>query len=551
MAKKIINHRAKKKTSSFYHNIKPGILLLLIPFSIGLITLALIGSGLYYSKLADFGSKRLVTENWEGAQDVLVKAQPKYERKFAYYKVKNGQTIESIAIYYGVDLKALAALNPGIVAAGTTLKIPPPEKPFQLSPGANGSIAQVEVLEDNGLLHVKQKYDLRRPVTTTIPELTKFLSRYGAIEQTGPTSYRINKSISLEGDIRLDVTKPSVERLELRSSPGDITCLCLDEASGLIDGVEIVSYDPVTRQPDTTSKDGRSFVRMKNGRMDILNSRLSYLGSDLIKSLPVGSKMESTIRGGGLYGASWRISGDRIGTQISTGWVENSEFSHNYFGAYSFGASGMLWRNNKFINNDVYGLDPHDDSNNALIEKNIFAYNGSHGFIVSERCNYNIIRDNLSIGNKLHGYMIHKDSAYNLIENNIAADNVDNYVIYQSNFNTIRSNKSYSPTSSHIRINNLANNNFVTDNQLAGGRRGVYLYDGANNIYIANNSMSDVAKKLQTIGAQNVVFANNSIEDINYEIADGDRMIFGINTIKSQKIKIPTANELLAGNLGN
>lgn len=550
MIKRAEGRTRQKKFFEFRHNIKPSIILLIIPLVVGLLSVGLVSSGLYYSELADFGSKRLITENWESARDTLLKVRPDYERKFAYYKVKNGQTLDSIATYFGVDPQKLTLLNPGIIAAGTTIKIPPVEKPLQPIAGANGVLNQAAVFDDSGLLHVKQKYDLRRPVLTTIPELAQFLAKYGAIEQTGPTSYRINKSISLEGDIRLDITKPTVERLELRSSPNDITCLCLDEASVLIDGIEIQSYDPLTKLPDTNTKDGRSFVRMENGRMDILNSKLTHLGNNLIENSK-GLAMHSTLLGGGVYGVSWRIPNEQLGVQIATGWVENSEFSHNHFGAYSFSTSGMLWRNNQFTNNVVYGLDTHDDSNNALIEGNTFAYNGGHGLILSERCNYNVVRNNLSARNKLHGYMIHMDSAYNLVEQNTAYGNVDNFVIYQSNYNSIHGNKSYQPQSSHIRISHSSNNNFLTDNQLAAGRRGIYLYDGVNNTYVVNNSMSEVDIKIRTNGAQNTLFADNSIDNINYDIASGDRMIFGRNTIKSQKIEISTPNELLAGSLNN
>jgi len=53
-----------------------------------------------------------------------------------------------------------------------------------------------------------------------------------------------------------------------------------------------------------------------------------------------------------------------------TGEVRGSSFHHNYYGAYSFGAQEMIFQNNEFHHNIQYGLDPHDDSNNFLVEGN-------------------------------------------------------------------------------------------------------------------------------------------------------------------------------------
>ena len=47
--------------------------------------------------------------------------------------------------------------------------------------------------------------------------------------------------------------------------------------------------------------------------------------------------------------------------------------------------------------------------------------------------------------------MLHEDSAYNVIENNVSYDNVDNFVIYGSNWDTIRNNVSYLPRKTHAR----------------------------------------------------------------------------------------------------
>lgn len=543
---KEIKRSKTKKPKSFRRNIRPTLLLLLIPLGVGLFTLSLVLSGLYYKVLAEIGNQHLVTPGWEAAATTMRTTQPKYERKFAYYKVREGQTLDSIAAFFGVKLEELTRLNPGQIVAGVTIKVPPIEAAYQPTAGPNGKISQAVVVDDNGLLRITQKYNVKQPVMTTIPELMRFLSSYGAIEQTGPLTYRLNKAISLQGDIRLDMTPATIKKLEIKSASGETLCLCMDESAALVKNVEITTYNPSTGQPDTTYEDGRSFVRMKNGRLDLIDSHLHHLGTSLdLKG--IDSKTRPTEAEGGMYGLSWRISKGTLGAQIATGWVEGSIFDHNHYGAYTFGASGMMWKGNLFADNDIYGLDPHDDSNNALVEDNVFYRNKKHGFIVSKRCNYNVIRNNISLDNTYHGFMLHENSAYNVIENNVAYENADNFVIYQSNFNTIRNNKSYSPRLSHVRINEASSNSFVTDNEFEGGGRGVYVYDGVNNVLIEKNSIHGVDKSLATNDANNILFATNNIDKISYDVEPGDRLIYGTNTINSRNAVIPTKNAILSG----
>jgi parallel beta-helix repeat protein len=525
------------------HNVRPGLLLLLLPLMGGLAVIAVFASGLYSKSLSAAGDKRLETQNWQQAKDVFENRQPTYERKYAYYKMKVGQTLTSVADYFGVTEAELTKQNPGLAVAGTTIKVPPIEQPLAPTAGPNGKISQAIVTDDHGFLRISQQYS-NEQVITNIPDLMNFLKPYNAIQQTGPTTYRINRSISIEGNIRMDVTGQTVTKLELKSAPHDITCLCFDESQALLKDVAITTYDPATGLPDKNYADERAFVRDKNGRMDAINVHFSYLGNDLLPTETRGTRTNPIQAEGGTYGVSWRISDDMLGQEIATGWVEHSTFEYNHFGAFSFGASGMTWRNNLFTHNEIYGLDPHDDSNNALIEDNVFSYNGKHGFIVSKRCDYNIIRDNLSIGNKLHGFMLHQDSDYNVIENNVAYGNTDNYVIYASDYNTIRNNIGYDAKSSHIRINEGARNNYVQNNTLLGGRRGVYVYGDAENVYIAGNTFRVDKEVLTTDKASNIFFGANIIPGLRYKIANGDRLIFGSNTIDGTPADVPALPEL-------
>jgi len=112
-------------------------------------------------------------------------------------------------------------------------------------------------------------------------------------------------------------------------------------------------------------------------------------------------------------------------------------------------------------------------------------------------------------------------------------------VVYGSNFNTIRDNRSYAPRSSHIRINSAAHNTFVTGNRLAGGSRGVYLYDGAAATYVAENVLRGVDEQIQTVHAKETFYGGNVAASINYDITPGDTVIYGVNRVYRDADEIP------------
>jgi LysM repeat protein len=379
--------------------------ILLIPVAIGVATVLTLWSGLYAQHLAELGNSRLLTNNWSEAAATMEKAQPDYERKFAYYEVKPGQTLDEVAETFSVSRRSMKAINPGQIAAGSTIKVTPVTSPLKRA-GSTGTIGRATIEKDGDLLRVINEFDANRPIVTTIPELAERLKQYDAIDTVGGKTFRLNRAISVEGDIRVNITRHTVSSLQLTSTSDALASLVFDESTVLIKGVRISSFDPSTGAPDADSSDGRSFLRMKNGRMDIIRSTISHLGNGLTENLSASAKISTAQGEGGTYGLSYRIDKGKLGSQITTGWVEKSTFTHNHFGAYTFGASGMVWKDNRFADNEVYGLDPHDDSNNALIEGNVFEHNGKHGFIVSKRCNFNIIRGNRSVDNKLHGLML-------------------------------------------------------------------------------------------------------------------------------------------------
>jgi parallel beta-helix repeat protein len=542
-----VSRQKYRRRRHFWANLRPATLLLLIPILISFVTFAFVGQGVYDYQLARQAAKRLETHDWQAAQEMMQDAEPNFRRKHGYYLIKPNQTITEASRFLGVSVDSLEKDNQGSLIPGSTIKVRPIERPLQQLDATRG-IAAAVVEEIGSVLFVKQSYGQNNPIRTTIPELAERTAAFDAFDDRGDGTWRLNRTISIEGDIRLDITSDQVKRLELRSDPDDIAALTFDESAVLFKGVTVTSVDSRTGGSDENWKDGRSFIRMKNGRMDAIDSTFTWLGNGLpATQTKKALENNEVLSEGATYGFSYRVSPADLGTQYTTGWVENSTFENNHFGGYTFGATGMLWKDNLFAHNDVYGLDPHDDSNNALVIGNRFLYNHKHGFIVSKRCLFNEIRNNISVGNDLHGYMLHQDSAYNLIENNVAYDNYDNFAIFHSNWNIIRKNKSFIPKSSHIRINDFSYNNYVEDNDMYGGSRGVYLYGSTGSTYVADNLFNDVRRPIHTKGATYTFFGNNTAPSFNYDIAPGDKFIFGKNDIDRGADSIPSRADVESG----
>jgi hypothetical protein len=521
--------------SSFDNKFRFMAILILIPvIAAGTAIYYVVGNGLDV-QLGNRGNDRLTTVGWQTAQATLAASQPQYAPQFSYYKLQEGQNLQWVAKHFSVSLTKLQQMNPGNVVWGTTIMVPPVEYPLTPIPTPQLTLKNLTVAQLQGITYVSNSFS-NPEAYVTIPQLMTFLKSYGTITELSPKVYLVNQPLFIQDNIRVDITSATVNTLLLRSSPNfNITTLTFQNSEALIEGVNVSSYNPSTGQPDTNVNDGRSFLRAyQNARMDVINTNISYLGMTLKQSLEASVRQKDPyVVQGGVYGVSWRIGSGTYGQEIATGWVQNSTFEHNYIGAFTFGASGMMWQDNLFTANKVYGLDPHNNSNNATIEYNRFVANGKHGFIVSKECDYNTIKYNISIDNALHGFMLHDNSDYNIFEDNISIGNYDNFVIYDSNFNMTKNNLSYNPRGSGERINGGSTQNYIENNVFYGGKQGVYLYGTADGADVLANTFYLVGIPLITKGASRVVYTGNLSNVLNYQIGKQDRVVFGVNTTTS------------------
>ncbi|MGE5603607.1 MAG: right-handed parallel beta-helix repeat-containing protein [Nitrososphaerales archaeon] len=290
-------------------------------------------------------------------------------------------------------------------------------------------------------------------------------------------------------------------KIELRGTPRQI--------------LSISSWDERRQIHDTEPSDGRPFILVRRGWMNITWADVGFLG--------FGRGVTS--------GVAWR--GDpgpaRSGTggTYAYGQVISSHLHDNWFGAYTFRARGMRWAYNTFSRNYAYGFDPHDLSSHFLVEHNLAYANGRHGFIFSRGCDHNVLRHNVAYDNRGHGFMIDdgRSESIRLARASVLA----------SNYNQVTDNRAHDNDGTGIEIEG-GTGNVVTSNVLERNRVGVRIKNRASTTVarnrIADNRLSGVAL-IGRVG--DVGISNNRISGgwAGISLAGADRPRLDHNVVKA------------------
>lgn len=291
--------------------------------------------------------------------------------------------------------------------------------------------------------------------------------------------------------------------------------------------VRISGWDPQLRAPDATSTDGRAFVLEIGGRMDADHAAFSALGFGT-----------GTTSGVAWRGAAPEIAGAAAdATRIpARGTVTASEFTNNHFGAYTHEAAGMRWAGNTFAGNEEYGFDPHDFSDDFVVEGNTAHHNGKHGFIFSRGCARNVLRDNTAYANTGHGFMIDDGrseatataearidpSDDNVVVGNRAYDNAGSGVELEGGTGNIVTRNELTRNDVGVRAKDRAAA-VVTDNTIDGSvRYGVHVLDPAARVAIDRNRISGSWAAINLAAAGSATLGDNPVADVSTALVVAD-----------------------------
>lgn len=324
-----------------------------------------------------------------------------------------------------------------------------------------------------------------------------------AVRQVRPGVWELDRPLWVVNGATLDVRSPEVRELRLVSRGARFATLATRNGSLRIIGTAgakllVRSWQAETRAPDGRLDDGRGAVSVwGDGRLDAIDASFEDLG----------------------YVAG-RLSGVALtspaGGAHPTGSLTRSDFARNYFGAYSYEARNVKWIGNRFLDNIVYGLDPHDDSDGFLVQGNLASGNGRHGIIFSRLCDRNVIRDNVSQYNGWHGIVLDDGktgdgpSNGNRVFGNVVRDNgkvgisidgsganqiyanrIDGQPIGIRLFgrslgNSVTRNRVTNASSLGILVDSPSASNAILGNQVVGATTGLRIRGAAETIVRAN-----------------------------------------------------------------
>ena len=420
------------------------------------------------------------------------------------YLLGEGDTPERLARKYGVDPAAITAPD-GEWKVGATVQI---QLPF-MEPEAYRTALMQPLSNASGPAEASELSIRYRPESNRItvsgwsqvvdiPAIHDAIGDESLLAYEGNGIYLLKTNLELKRHTTLLIEKPGVAWLKLKSDPSDTVRIFGDSGNIYISGSRITSWDTNTNDFDYDVEDGRSHIRVNNARMDVVGAEVSHLGQPL-----------TAASGGGVYGLAWRIeNASRFGEELATGYVVDSYVHDNYIGFYTFGATGMIVRNSEFSHNKSYGLDPHDDSNNFIVENNYVHDNGNHGIIFSRRCVNNVIRNNRSIDNALHGIMLDRDSNSNSIYGNFTSGNRDGIALWRSAKNLVYENEIVA-NQRGVRLNKRSTDNAIYNNKIVDtSQYGIYLYTEAFRNWFYDNELTNNQTGVYIKSYENYIFNN-------------------------------------------
>lgn len=215
---------------------------------------------------------------------------------------------------------------------------------------------------------------------------------------------------------------------------------------------KIIGWNETKNKPATLNKDFenfRPFITTWDGSaLYIADSRIENLGYAASKSYGISVSSNDVVQE--------EFFDDFGDLPLPTGWIVNSTFKNMYFGFYSYEAEDVVIYNNRYQDNIIYGIDPHDRSERLIIAGNhVTGSKKKHGIIISREVNNSYIIDNTVEYNAGSGIMIDRDCRGTVIAGNITRHNGgDGLTLYESPDNTLIDNIAEHNAGAGLRIRN-------------------------------------------------------------------------------------------------
>ncbi|MGO4386522.1 right-handed parallel beta-helix repeat-containing protein [Microvirga sp. 2YAF29] len=212
---------------------------------------------------------------------------------------------------------------------------------------------------------------------------------------------------------------------------------------------DVIGYSEKAEQPAWSDKSKTHIFRpfllsWGDGRMNVASSVLVALGYENSKSF-------------GLSYSSGPIRVSELRDQAhATGYVVDNVFRNSHFGFYSYEAESIQIVGNEYVDNVIYGLDPHDRTRKLTIAYNTtYGTMVKHGIIISREVDESWIIGNLTFDNVGSGIMLDRDSSNNIVHANSAFQNLqDGITLFESSCNLMISNQLIANKRDGLKVRN-------------------------------------------------------------------------------------------------
>ncbi|MFO1068710.1 MAG: right-handed parallel beta-helix repeat-containing protein [Geminicoccaceae bacterium] len=251
----------------------------------------------------------------------------------------------------------------------------------------------------------------------------------------------------------------------LRLSTGDMAAIVSAGILGLVDAT-VTSLDRATGEPSRIDDDDRFrpfLLGIGGSRILIAGSRLASLGH----------------RGEKAYGLTASSGPAQAGALPPPSlWMVDSRVEDLFYGLYTFEAGSVVVVNNRFSDNIVYGIDPHDFTRGLVIAGNVVERTRRrHGIVLARGVRDAWLVDNVSRGNGGSGLMVDDAGKDVVIARNEIVDNDwDGIALFESDAVLIRDNRIAGNARDGIRIRNSSGVTVVANVVENNGSDGVEVY---------------------------------------------------------------------------
>lgn len=306
---------------------------------------------------------------------------------------------------------------------------------------------------------------------TAIYDYLKLNNGSQCMHKKGST-YTLRCPIIVNHGATFILTGDDVDALRLSSQAG---AYLVNIGKTYISDTIVTGWDEKKDKPMfATYEDKRKFrpyiTTWSRSELNIANSMIQTLGYGNGKSYGLA------------YSAGpkdWYKLGNLGSKERPTGIVVDNSFHNTLYGFYSYEADDVILVGNEYIDNVVYGIDPHDRSERLTIAYNTaYGTYKKHGIIISREVNNSIIMGNVSFANKGTGIMLDRDSNQTLVYGNTTFENeAEGMTVFESDCEIIAANKMFNNKGAGFRIRNSYNIGLF-HNDVRGNRLGVAAYTG-------------------------------------------------------------------------